>query len=104
MYFTYVLSIAVLIVLLIPDSTLGKLVGNHFPLEYQIAFHGKDWAEKIASELNTSMWGETDLVVTDGYSQASVLDHELHRYFLKDYFWSQSSLPPVEYGRRFKIW
>ncbi len=95
MYFTYALSMVVLLVLVMPDATLGKLVGNRFPLEYQIAFHGKEWAEKVAAELNTSMWGETDLVVTDGYSQASVLDHELHRYFLKDFFWSQASVPPV---------
>ena len=95
MYLTYALSMVVLVVLLKPDSTLEKFVAHRFPLEYQIAFHGKDWAEKIASELNTSMWGETDLVVTDGYSQASVLDHELQRYFIKDFFWHQSSIPPV---------
>ncbi len=95
MYFTYGLSMIVLVALFFPDQTIGKLVSQRFPLEYEITFHGKDWADKIAAELNTSMWGETDLVVTDGYSQASVLDYELHRYFLKDFFWSKSSLPPV---------
>ncbi len=95
MYLTSGLSVIVLIVLLLPDQTLGKWAVNRFPLEYQIAFHGKEWAEKIAAELNTSIWGETDLVVADGYSQASVLDHELHRYFTRDFFWSQSSVPPV---------
>jgi hypothetical protein len=95
MYFTYGLSMIALVALVFPDQTLGRLVSQRFPLEYQIAFHGKEWAEKIATELNTSMWCETDLLVTDGYSQASVLDHELHRYFLKDYFWTQSSIPPV---------
>jgi len=94
MYFTYVLSMWCWLFYWCWFNS-GQISGGPFPSEYQIAFHGKDWAEKIASELNTSMWGETDLVVTDGYSQASVLDHELHRYFLKDFFWSQASLPPV---------
>ena len=95
MYLTYALSMLVLLSIFMPDSTIGKLISDRYPLEYQIAFHGQEYAEKIAGELNTSMWGETDLVLTDGYSQASVLDHELHRYFLKDFFWSQASLPPV---------
>lgn len=95
MYLTYALSMLVLVVHFFPDQTLGKFAAERFPLPYQIAFHGREWADKIASELNTSMWGETDLVVTDGYSQASVLDHELHRYFIKDFFFSQTSVPPV---------
>jgi hypothetical protein len=95
MYLTYALSMVVLVILFVPDSTLGKIAASRFPLPYEIAFHGKEWAEKIASELNTSMWGETDLVVADGYSQASVLNHELHRYFLKDFFFSQTTVPPV---------
>ena len=95
LYWTYALAMIVAITLFFPDSTIQKWTKDRFGLDYQIAFNGSEYSEKIASELNTSSWGETDLVVTDGYSQASVLDQELHRFFRKNQIGAGLIIPPV---------
>ncbi len=95
MVLTYGFAMLVAVALFFPNQTLRKILPDRFALEYQMAIHGKDWAERIASELNTADWGETDLVMAESYSHASVLNHELHRFFQKDFFWSHSGIPPV---------
>ena len=95
MLFTYAISLVVLTIVFFPQKTLAKYFQTFYPLEYQIAWNGAEYAEKVASELNTSLWGETDLVVADGYSQASVLDHELRNYFGSSLLRSSKMVPPV---------
>jgi hypothetical protein len=95
MYWTYALAMIVLLVLFFPDSFIKKWALQRFGLDYQIAMKGPQFAEKVAVELNTASWGETDLVVADGYSHASVLDQELHRFFDQNHFTEKSIVPPV---------
>jgi len=95
MLLTYLVSMFVLYFLLFPNSFPGNLLAQRHPLNFQIAFHGHEWAETIASEMNTALWGETDLIVADGYTLTSVLHHELHRYFQRDFFFRQANVPVI---------
>jgi hypothetical protein len=103
-YFTYALAMIIAIGLFFPDSVVRRFVPERFSLDYEIAFHGDEWVEKIAGELNTPNWGEVDLVVTDGYSQASVLDHRMRLLLKKNHIGDRSIVPPVtvwDHGSRF---
>jgi hypothetical protein len=95
MYMSGTLCLFLIYFLHFPESSVGKKIAQSHPLEFEIAFHGRDWAESIATEMNTALWGENDLIVSDGYTLTSLLHHELHRYFQKDFFFRQASLPTI---------